>query len=105
MCSAQSLRLARSVMNVTNVHISVLHLRVQKFFMRMSQRQLAGNAPPVCLRRGRCVLSRETRTQCGACRYERCVRIGMRRPGENAGATGPGALAMRGSLVRFHFTL
>jgi len=52
-------------------------VRVQTFFLRY-----AGDGDKFqCKYSGRCAVLVATRTHCKSCRYEKCLRVGMRRRG------------------------
>ena len=53
---------------------------LQKFFVRCLKQD--GGVKFVCPRSKGCQITKDTRTQCQYCRYQKCVEIGMYRPGE-----------------------
>ncbi len=51
----------------------------QKFFVRCLKQDHGEKF--VCARDKACVITKETRTQCPACRFHKCVSLGMYKPG------------------------
>ncbi|CAH1791311.1 unnamed protein product [Owenia fusiformis] len=52
----------------------------KKFFLRCTKQDVVKY---MCGKQGSCIITRETRTQCQSCRYEKCLFLGMHKPGEN----------------------
>merc|ERR1711963_616809 len=44
------------------------------FFIRMAKRK----KPIVCKNKKNCIIKKETRNQCRGCRYEKCLKVGMK---------------------------
>ena len=53
---------------------------LQKFFVRCLKQDTA--AKFMCPRKKDCDITKETRTQCQYCRYQKCLAIGMYKPGQ-----------------------
>ncbi|XP_070179456.1 probable nuclear hormone receptor HR3 isoform X2 [Littorina saxatilis] len=51
----------------------------KKFFIRASKQE---KQKFVCLRQGRCKITKESRVQCQYCRYHKCLQLSMYYPGE-----------------------
>lgn len=51
----------------------------QKFFVRCLKQEAGEKF--VCSRNQACVITKETRTQCQHCRFQKCISLGMYKPG------------------------
>ena len=51
----------------------------QKFFLRCLKH---GNMKYVCSKSQDCKITKESRTQCQFCRYQKCFKVGMHKPGK-----------------------
>ena len=92
----------KQVFSVTNLHVTKLFamtfsilfamtlpfccydlsICVQKFYLRCLKSQ--ANTNFVCPKNTSCTITKETRSHCQYCRYNKCIQLGMYKPG-NAG--------------------
>ncbi|XP_063216918.1 uncharacterized protein LOC134527867 [Bacillus rossius redtenbacheri] len=53
------------------------------FFKRSVQREYQGQSPYVCRNDQRCIVVKETKASCSACRYAKCLACGLRKEAVN----------------------